>query len=160
MELSNRVVQVRRTLRSEEEVLPSFSPEDIILPFGDLAKPVGLVLNQNNPSEGFVVFPNSESVTNILKVADTSKCVGIHMNLTIDRPRVEIIPIIARLLGDNALEEGEEYEFIPIEEFVAKGSAHFSTLKKGEEPVAPQLAEQIKSLQTKELNQILSAISQ
>ena len=73
----------------------------------------------------------------ILKLADTSKWVGTHMSLTVDRPGVEIIPIIAKLLEDKALEEGEEYEFILVEEFVAKGSAHFSTQRKGEYPVAP-----------------------
>ena len=73
---------------------------------------------------------------------------------------MEIIPIIAKLLEDKALEEGEEYEFIPIEEFEAKGSAHFFTPKKGEESAALLLAEQMKSLQTEELKQILSAISQ
>ena len=114
-----------------------YSPDDIILLFGDVAKPVGLVLNHNNPSECFVIFPNSESVPDILKLADTIRWVGTHMNLTVDRPRVEIICIIAKLLKDKALEEKDEYEFIPIEEFVAKGSAHFSTQKKGQEPVAP-----------------------
>ena len=131
MELSSRVVQVRSTLKPEEEEFPSFSPDDIILLLGDIAKPVGLVLNHNNPRECFVIFPNSESVPDILKLADTPKWVGTHMNLTVDRPRVEIIPIIAKLLEDKALEEGEEYEFIPIEEFEAKGSAHFSIPKKG-----------------------------
>ena len=82
------------------------------------------------------------------------------MHLTVDRPRVEIILIIAKHLEDKALEEGEEYELIPIEEFEAKGSAHFSTPKKGEEPVAPLLAEQIKSLQADGLKQIISTISQ
>ena len=47
------------------------------------------------------------------------------MNLTVDRPRVEIISIIAKLLEDKSLEEGEENECIPIEEFVEKGTAHF-----------------------------------
>ena len=56
MELSNRVVQVRSTLKPEEE-WPSFSMDDIILLFGDIAKPVGLVLNHNNPSECFFYIP-------------------------------------------------------------------------------------------------------
>ena len=77
------------------------------------------------------------------------------MNLTLDRPKMEVIPIVAELLEDKALEEGEEYEYIPME---AEGSPHFSTPKKGEEPVIPQLAEHIKSLQTSELKQILAAI--
>ena len=68
---------------------------------------MGLVLNHNNPSECFVIFPNSESVPDNLKLTDTPKWVGTHMNLTIDRPRMEIIPIIAKLLEDKAFEEGE-----------------------------------------------------
>ena len=160
MELSNRVVQVRSTLKPDVEEYPSFSPDDVILMFGNVAKTVGLVLNHNNPKECFVIFLDSEYVPDILKVAYTPKWVGTHMILTIDRPRVEVIPIIVKLLEDKALEEGEEYEYIPIEELVAKGSAQFSTPRKGEEPVAPQLEEQIKSLQTAELKQILASISQ
>ena len=131
MELSIRVVQVRSTLKPEEEEFPSFSPDDIILLFGDVAKPVGLVLNHNNHRKSFVIFPSSEFVPDILKLADTPKWVDTHINLTVDRPRLEIIPIIAKLLEDKALEEGEEYEIILIEKFEAKGSAHFSTPKKG-----------------------------
>ena len=80
MELSNMVVQVRSTLKPEEEKFPPFSPDDVILLFGHVAKPVGLVLNHNNPRECFVIFPNSESVPDILKLADTPKWVGTHMN--------------------------------------------------------------------------------
>ena len=40
-----------------------------------------------------------------------------------------------------------------------EGSPHFSTPKKKEEPVIPQLAEHIKYFQTSELKQILAAIS-
>ena len=110
MELSSRVVQVRSTLKPEEEEFPSFSPDDIILLFGDVAKLVGLVLSHNNPRECFVIFCNSESVPEILKLAGTPKWVDTYMNLTVDRPMVEIILIIAKLLEDKALEEGEEYE--------------------------------------------------
>ena len=67
---------------------------------------MGLVLNHNNPRECFVIFPNSESVPDILKLADTPKWVGTHMNLTVDRPRVEIIHIIAKVLEYKTLEEG------------------------------------------------------
>ena len=120
----------------------------LILLFGDVAKPVGLVLNPKDPRKSFVIFPDSEYVSDILKLADTPKWVGTHMNLTIDRPRVEVIPIIVKLLEDKALEEGKEYEYIPIKELVAKGSAQFSTPRKEEETVGPQLVEKIKSLQT------------
>ena len=106
MELSNRVVQVRSTLKPEEEEFPSFSPDDVILLFGNITKPVGFVLHHNNSRECFVICPNSESVSDILKLADTPKWVGTHMNLTVDKPRVEIILVITKLLEDKALEEG------------------------------------------------------
>ena len=83
MELSSRVVHVRSTLKPEEEKFPSFSPDDIILLFGDVAKPVGLVIIHNNPRECFVIFPNSESVSDNFKVVDTPKWVGTHINLTV-----------------------------------------------------------------------------
>ena len=81
------------------------------------------------------------------------------MNLTVDRPRVGIIPIIAKLLEDKALGVGEEYECIPIEELETKGSAQFSTPKKWKVPAAALLPDHIKSLHTEELKQILSAVS-
>ena len=121
LSISNRLVQVRSTLKPDVEEYPSFNPDDIILMVGDVTKPVGLVLNHNYTRECFVIFPDSEYVSDILKLADTPKWVGTHINLTIDRPRVEVIPIIVKLLEDKALEEGKGYEFIPIEELVAKG---------------------------------------
>ena len=82
------------------------------------------------------------------------------MNLTVDRNKVEITPIIAKFLEDKTLEEGEEYECIPIEVLEPSESAQFATPKKVEVPAAALWADQIKSLQTEELRQILSAISQ
>ena len=58
-------------------------------------------------------FSDPEHVPEILKLIDTPQWVGNHMNLTLDRPRGEVIPIIAKLLEDKALEDGEEYEYIP-----------------------------------------------
>ena len=155
MELSNRVVQVRSTLKPEVKEYPSFHPDDIGLLFGDIATPVGLILNHNDPRECFVIFSDPEYVPEILKLIDTPQWVGTHMNLTLDRPRGVVIPIIAKLLEAKALEGGEEYEYIAME---VEGSPQFST-PKGEEPVIPQLAEHIKSLQTSELKQILATLS-
>ena len=53
----------------------------------------------------------------------------------------------------------EEYKYIPMEELEVKGSAHFSTQKKGQ-PASALLVDQITSIQTEELKHILSAISQ
>ena len=87
----------------------------------------------------------------ILKLIETPQWVGTHMHLILDRPKREIISIIAKLLEDKPLKDGEEYEYIPIE---AEGSPQFSTPKKGEEPVIPQLVEHFKSLQTSELKRL------
>ena len=80
MELNNRVVLVRSTLKPDVEEYTSFSPDNVILLFGDVAKQVGLVLNHNNPMECFVIFPNSWVCAWILKLADTPKWVGTCMN--------------------------------------------------------------------------------
>ena len=37
------------------------------------------------------------------------------MHLTLDRPRKGIISVAAKLLEGQALEEGEEFEYIPVE---------------------------------------------
>ena len=86
MELSNRVVQVRSTLKPEVKEYPSFSPDDIGLLFSDIATPVGLILNHNYPRECFVIFSDPEYVPEILKLIDTPQWVGTHMNVTLDRP--------------------------------------------------------------------------
>ena len=110
----------------------------------------------SDPRECYVIFPDPEYVPDILKLIDTPQWLGTHMHLTLYRPRREVISIIAKLLEDKTLEDGEEYEYIPIE---ADGSPQFSTPKKGEESVIPQLAEHFKSLQTSEMKQIMTAIS-
>ena len=88
-------------------------------------------------------FSDPEYVLEILKLIDTPQWVGTHMNLTLDKSRGEIIPIIANLLEYKGLEDGEEYEYIPME---AERSPQFSTPKKGEESVIPQLVDNFKSL--------------
>ena len=87
-----------------------------------------MVLDNKNPRECFVIFPDPEYVPDILRLVDTPQGVGTHMILTLDKPKMEIIPIITKLLEDKALEEGEEYEYIPME---VEGSSPFSTPKKG-----------------------------
>ena len=83
------------------------------------------------------------------------------MQLIIKKPHLSIFPIVTKLLADKALEEEEEYEYIPIEPLEPKGTGgpgKHSAPKRGEEPVATVLAKQLKSLESQELQQILSAI--
>ena len=94
---------------------PTFTPDDIGLLFGDIASPTGLILNHNDPRECYVIFPDSEYVPDILKLIANPQWVGIHMHLTLDRPKMEIISIIAKNLEEQPLEDWEEYEYIPIE---------------------------------------------
>ena len=72
-----------------------------------------------------------------------------------------IYNIVNKLLEDKALEEGKEYEFIPIEpkeKEGAEGPQPHSTPKKKAKPIATVLAEQFKQLESQDLQQILSAI--
>ena len=82
------------------------------------------------------------------------------MHPTLQRPKKEIIPIVAKLLGGQPLEKGEEYEFFPVEQDLegAEGPPT-STPRKGKDPVTPELEKHFKSLQTKELRQIMAALS-
>ena len=55
MELSERVIQVRSTAKHEKDY-PSFTQDDIVFLFGDVIRPVGLLLNNNDPLECLVLF--------------------------------------------------------------------------------------------------------
>ena len=156
MDLSNRVVQVRSTLKPEE--YPTFTPDDIGLLFGDIVSHTGLILNHSDPRECYVIFPESGYVPDILKLVEDPQWVGTHMHLTLDKPKKGIISIVAKLLEGQALEQGEEFDYIPIETEGAEGP-QFSTPKKEDDPVIPQLVEHFKSLQTSELKQIMTALN-
>ena len=72
------------------------------------------------------------------------------MHLTLERPRKGILPIVAKLLGGQTPEEGEEFEYFPIEtETEGAVGPQFSTPKKGDDPVIPELVKHFKSLQTR-----------
>ena len=160
MDLSNRVVSVRSTLTPDEEEYPSFSSDDISILFGDIASPTGFILSKGDPRECYVVFPESGYIPEILKLIEDPQWVGRHMHLTLDRPRKGILPIVAKLLGGQTLEEGEEFEYFPIEtETEGAVGPQFSTPKKGDDPVIPELVKHFKSLQTKELKQIMAALT-
>ena len=48
MELSDRLVQVKSSAKIEEDFL-IFTPSEIVLLFGDVIRPVGLILNHDDP---------------------------------------------------------------------------------------------------------------
>ena len=117
-------------------------------------------MNRGDPRECYVVFSESGYIPEILKLLDDPKWVGKHMHLTLQRPKKEILPIVATLLGAQPLDKGEEFEYFPVEQDPegAEGPPT-STPKKGEDPVIPELVQHFKSLQTNELRQIMAALS-
>ena len=55
-----------------------------------------------------------------------------HLHLILHRPKKETLPIIAKLLGGQPLEKGEEYEFFPVEQdFEGAEGPPTSTPQKG-----------------------------
>ena len=158
--LSNRVIVVQSTIPPEGEEYPSYNADDICLLFGDIATPIGFVLNKGDLRECIVIFPESGYIPEILKLLDDPQWVGRHMHLTLQRPRKETLPIVAKLLGGLPLEKGEEFEFFPIpQELEGAEGPPTSTPRKGEDPVIPELVKHFKSLQTNELKQIMAALS-
>ena len=112
--LSNRVIVVQSTIPPEDEEYASYNADDICLLFGDIATPIGLVLNKGDLRECIVIFPESGYMPEILKLLDDPQWVGRHMHLTLQRPKKETLPIVAKPLGGLPLEKGEEFEFFPI----------------------------------------------
>ena len=82
------------------------------------------------------------------------------MHLTLERPKKEILPIVAKLLGGQLLDKGEDFDYFPVEQDLegAEGPPT-STPRKGEDSVIPELVKHFKSLQTNELRQIMAALS-
>ena len=80
------------------------------------------------------------------------------MKLGLNKSQASLFQIVSKLLQDKALEEGEEYEYIPIKPLDPGGSGTHSTPEKGENPAATDvLANQLKQMTTHELQQIKSA---
>ena len=162
MEISDRLVLVKSSAKVEENFL-TYSPSEIVFLFGDVIRPVGLILNHDDPSGCFVLFPTAAPMQEIYSLSENPLWVGAHMQLVIKKPHPNIFPIVIKLLADKALEEGEEYEYIPVEPLDHRGdgsAGKHSTPKNGEEPVAAALAKQFKSLEIQELQQIMSALQQ
>ena len=82
-----------------------------------------------------------------------------HLGWELHRPQASIFPIVSKLLQGKALEEGEEYEYIPIKPLDPRGSGTLSTPKRGKNPdAADALANRLKQMATQELQQIMSAL--
>ena len=85
MEISDRLVQVKSYAKVEED-LPTYTHSEIVFLFGDVITPVGLILNHDDPSECFVLFPTAAVMQKIYKLSENPSWVGAHMQLMIERP--------------------------------------------------------------------------
>ena len=113
MDLSKRLVYVKSS--AKEEDYPAFSPDDIIFLFGFITHPEGLILNHSDQSKCFVLFAQTAPMSEIYGLNKEPSCVGTPMLLSVRQPPASIYNIVNKLLENKPLEEGEEYEFIPIE---------------------------------------------
>ena len=113
MDLSKRLVHVKSSAKERDH--PSFTPDDVLFLFGDITHPEGLILNQSDPSECFVLFSPTTPISEIYSLNEESSWVEAPMLLSVRQPHASIYTIVNKLLEGKALEKGEEYEFIPIE---------------------------------------------
>ena len=56
MEMSERLIQVKSTAKHEKD-FPYYTHDDVVFLFGNVIRPVGLILNHKNPLEHYMLFP-------------------------------------------------------------------------------------------------------
>ena len=157
MELGERVIHVRSTVNHEKDYL-SFTQDDVVFLFGDIVRSVGLVLNNNDPLECFVLFPPATPMQDVIGLPENPTWVGASMQLGIHKPKSAMLTIVSKLIQGKELVEGEEYDYIPIPPLDPEDH---STPKKKGGPAAPKaLAHELKHMPTQELQQLLSSLQQ
>ena len=157
MELGDRLIHVRSTVKHEKD-FPSFTEDDIVFIFGDIVRPVGFIINKNDPLECFVLFPPATLMQDVIDLPENPTWVGASMQLGIHKPKSAMLTIVSKLIQGKELEEGEEYVYIPIPPLVPEDH---STPKKKGGPAAPKaLTHDIKQMPMQELQQLLSSLQQ
>ena len=134
MELSERVIQVRSAAKHEKDY-PSFTQDDIVFLFGNVVRPVGLALNKGDPLECFVIFPSAALMQDVIDLPEQPSWVGASMQLGLHKPKSGMLTLVSKLLQGKDLEEGEEYECIPIHPLDSEVPEDHSTLKRREDPL-------------------------
>ena len=152
MELGERVIHVRSTVKLEKDY-PSFTQEDVFL-FGDIVRSVGLVLNNNDPLECFVLFPPAAPMQDVICLPENPTWVGASMQLGLHKPKSGMLTIVSKLIQGKELEEGEEYDYIPISPLDPED--HSTLKKKGGPAALKALAHELKHMPTQELQQLSS----
>ena len=80
------------------------------------------------------------------------------MQLGIHKPKSAMLTIVNNLLQDKELEEGEDYEYIPIPPLDPED--HSTPKKKGGPAASKAMTQDIKLMPTQELQQLLSSLQQ
>ena len=160
MELSERLIQVKSTAKHEKD-FPSYTHDDVAFLFGDVIRPVGLVLNHKDPSECYVLFPPAAPMQEIAQLVEDPSWVGTLLQLGLHKPPSGMLTIVSMLLQDKALEEGEEYEYFPIHPLDTGDPGDHSTPRKKGGPAAPDaLPHELKQMPMPELQQLLTSLQQ
>ena len=66
MDISGRLVLLKSS--AKEEDYPTFTSEDVIFLFDEVAHPEGVILNLSDPSECYVFFPSSAQMEDIFNL--------------------------------------------------------------------------------------------
>ena len=117
---------------------------------------MGLVLNHKDPLECYVLFPPAAPMKDIASLVEEPPLVWTSLQLDLHKPPSGMLTIVSKLLQDKALEEGEEYEYIPIHPL--DPGDHSTPRKKGG-PAAPDaLPHELKQMPMQELQQLLTSL--
>ena len=160
MDISERLIQVKSNAKDKKD-FPSYMQDDVVFLFEDVIRLEGLVLNHKDSSECYVLFPPAVPMQEIAKLEEDPSWVGTSMQLSLHKPSLSMFTIVSKLLHDKALEEGEEYEYIPIQPLdPGDPGAHSTPRKKGGPAVPEALPHELKQMPTQELQQLLNSLQQ
>ena len=129
-----------------------YMQDDVVFLFEEVIRPEGLVLNHKDSSACYVMFPPAAPMQEIAKLVEDPSWVGTSVQLSLHKSSFSMLTIISKLLHDKALEEGEEYEYIPIQPLDPGDPRAHSTPRKKGRPAAPDtLPHELKKMPTQEL---------
>ena len=135
--------------------------KSLIQDTGNVIRPVGLILNNNDPLECYVLFPPAAPMQDIIDLPENPSWVGTSMHFGLHEPKLGMLSIASKLIQGKDLEEGEEYEYISIHPLDPGVPEEHSTPKKKGGPAAPNaLAHELKHMPAQELQQLLTSLQQ
>ena len=65
--------------------------------FSDIVRPVGLILNNDDPLECFVLFPPATPMQDIIDLSENPRWIGASMQLGIHKPKSANVKIVNKL---------------------------------------------------------------